>query len=149
MHRRYFYLVAFLWIATTPVSLLAETSTTPATGATHSRDWVDTANDEGFYIDLPAVNYRQLIGLIRTYRTYLTDRKKEIARYLEEHRLDGKDVLITAILPGGLLYAAVRKGQLEQAKAELSEVSEDIAELSRDLLAMQAVAGELTVAQLE
>ena len=56
---------------------------------------------------------------------------------------------ITAILPGGLVYAAVKKGQLEQAKAELSEVSEDIAELSRDLLAMQAVAGELTMAQLK
>lgn len=64
-------------------------------------------------------------------------------QYLEENRLDAKDVLIAVILPGGLLYAAVRKGDLEQAKVELAAVSEDLDELSRDRLAMQAVAGEL------
>jgi len=57
--------------------------------------------------------------------------------------------LITIILPGGLLYAAVRKGNLEQAKVELAEMTADRDELSRDLLAMQAVAGEFTVAQLQ
>lgn len=57
-------------------------------------------------------------------------------------------MLIAVILPGGLLYAAVRKGNLEQAKVELAETTEDLDELSHDLLAMQAVAGELTVAQL-
>lgn len=58
-------------------------------------------------------------------------------------------MLIAVILPGGLLYAAVRKGNLEQAKVELAEMTEDMDELSRDLLAMQAVAGELTLAQLQ
>ena len=69
--------------------------------------------------------------------------------YLEENRLDTADMLIAIILPGGLLYAAVRKGNLEQAKVELAEMTADRDELSRDLLAMQAVAGELTVAQLQ
>ena len=42
-----------------------------------------------------------------------------------------------------------RKGKLDQAKTELAGITEDMDELSRDLLAMQAVAGELTVAQLQ
>lgn len=36
---------------------------------------------------------------------------------------------------------------VEQAKVELAELTEDRGELSSDLLAMQAVAGELTVAK--
>jgi hypothetical protein len=87
--------------------------------------------------------------LIRAYRTFLTRREAEIAKYLDENQLDAKDTLITIIMPGGLLYAAIRTGNLEQAKAELAEVTEDMEELSSDLLAMQAVAGELTVAQLQ
>jgi hypothetical protein len=149
MHRLYFYLAAFISIATMPVSALAETAANPATADSQSPNRAPTAKDGGFYIDLPAVNSNQLIGLIRAYRASLTHREQEITQYLEENRLDAKDVLIAVILPGGLLYAAVRKGDLEQAKVELAEMTEDIDELSRDLLAMQAVAGELTLAQLQ
>ena len=149
MHRLYFYLAAFISITTMPVSVCAETATTPVTADRHIRNFAPIANDGGFYIDLPAVNSSQVIGLIRAYRASLTHREQAISRYLEENRLDVKDMLIAAILPGGLLYAAVRKGNLEQAKVELAEMSEDLDELSRDLLAMQAVAGELTVAQLQ
>lgn len=149
MHRFYFYLAAFVSITTTPLSALAETAAAPATADAQIRKLAPAANDGGFYTDLPAVNSNRLIGLIRAYRASLTQREQEITRYLEENRLDAKDILITVIMPGGLLYAAVRKGNLEQVKVELAEMTEDIDELSRDLLAMQAVAGELTVAQLQ
>jgi hypothetical protein len=134
---------------TVSASALAETTAGPVTAVSQSPNRVPAAKDGGFYIDLPAVNSNQLIGLIRAYRASLTQREQEITRYLEENRLDAKDLLISVILPGGLLYAAVRKGYLEQAKVELAEMTEDLDELSRDLLAMQAVAGELTVAQLQ
>jgi hypothetical protein len=148
MHRCYFYLLAFISITTAPFSALAEMAVDPVTADTQSRYWTRTANDAGFYIDLPAVNYNQLIGQIRIVLTSLTHRQEEITRYLDENQLDAKDALITAIMPGGLLYAAVRKGNLELAKAELTEITEAMAELSRDLLAMQVEARELTVAQL-
>jgi len=148
MHRLYLYLAAVISITSMPLSALAETAADPATADTQVHNLATTANNGGFYIDLPAVNSKQLIGLVRAYRASLTHREQEIMRYLEDNRLDAKDLLITVILPGGLLYAAVRKGNLEQAKVELAEMTEDLDELSHDLLAMQAVAGELTVAQL-
>ncbi len=52
-------------------------------------------------------------------------------------------------MPAGLLYALVRKGNLERARAELAAISEAMDELSRNLLAMQAEARELIVAQLQ
>ena len=149
MRRCHFYLAALISITTLPVAAFAESAAEPATARAPSPHRADTANAGGFYIDLPAVNYRRLIGLIRTYQSSLTHREGAMTRYLDEHQLDATDALITAILPGGLIYALVRKGNLEQVKAELADVSEEIDELAHDLLAMQAEAGELTVAQLQ
>jgi hypothetical protein len=132
-----------------PFTALAETAAEPATADRQIRHLNPVANGAGFYTDLPTVNSRQLLGLIRNYRASLSHRQQEIMQYLEENRLDTGEMLIAIILPGGLLYAAVRKGNLEQAKVELAEMTADRDELSRDLLAMQAVAGELRVAQLQ
>ena len=143
MHRLYFLLAAFVSVTTMPFTALAETAAEPATADTQIRHLNPVANDAGFYIDLPTVNSRQLVGLIRAYRTSLSHRQQKIQHYLEENRLDTGDMLIAIILPVGLLYAAVRKGNLEQAKVELAEMTADRDELTRDLLAMQAVAENL------
>jgi hypothetical protein len=147
MQKHYFYLAVFISIATTPATVLAEMAADPVTTA-QSRHWVHAANDDGLYIDLPRANHNQLMVRIRTYLASLTHREEEITKYLDENQLDAKDALITAIMPGGLVYAAVRKASLEQANAELAEISEDMDELSRDLLAMQAESRVLTVAHL-
>jgi len=149
VHRTCFYLAVFIAVMTTSVPALAEPAAAPVTVAVQSSNWATTANAGGFYVDLPAVAPTQLIGRIRTYRASLTQRKEEIARYLDENKLDARDTLITVILPGGLIYAAIRTGNLEQAKADLAEVTDDMDALARDLLAMQAIAGDLTVAQLQ
>ena len=149
MYRCYFYLAAFAAIMATSVSALAETAVNPSVTDAQNRNWTPTENEGGFYTALPAVNNKQLVGLIRNYQDALTQREQEITRYLDENRLDTADVLITVIMPGGLIYAAVRKANLEEARAELTEITDDMDELSRDLLAMQAGTGELTLAQLQ
>lgn len=149
MHRTYLSLAAFISLMTASVAALAEPAAAPVTAGTQAPNWATGANAGGFYIDLPAVTPDQLIERIRACRASLTHREEEIARYLDEHRLNAKDTLITVIVPGGLIYAAIRTGDLEQAKTELAEVSEDREALARDLLAMQAIAGDLTVARLE
>lgn len=113
------------------------------------RALVPAANDAGFYVALPAVDTGRLIERISAQRVSLTQREQEIMQYLEDHQLGARDVLITLIMPGGLIYAAVRKGNLQQAQAELDQLNSALDELSRDLVAMQAVAGDLTMAQLQ
>ena len=149
MHRLYFYLAGLISILALPVAALAETPAIPATADTQIRSFAPAANDAGFYVALPAVDSSELIELVSAYQASLTHRQQEIRRYLEDNQLDGKDMLIAVIMPGGLLYAAVRKGNLEQAQAELARLAADMDELSRDLVVMQAVAGELTVAQVQ
>ena len=150
MHRPCFYLAAFISLMTASVAALAAPTAPPVTAGAPGPDWETTANAGGFYIDLPAaLTADQLIDRIKACRAALGHREEEITRYIDEHQLGAKDTLITIILPGGLLYAAIRTSDLEQAKTELAEVTEDRDALARDLLAMQAIAGELTVARLE
>jgi hypothetical protein len=149
MHRLYFYLAAFLALATVPVAAFAEMAAEPITTDTPHVLQLHTVNAAGFYVDLPALNHNQLLGLIRTYQDSLVQREEALTKFLDEHQLDVKDALITVIMPGGLLYAAVKKGNLEQAQAELAEINDDMDELARDLLAMQIDMRRLTVAQLQ
>ncbi len=149
MQPPYFYLAAFISILSLPVPALAEPPAAPTAADTQIRNFAPAVNDAGFYVALPSVDTDQLIERIRAHRASLGHREQAIRDYLEDHQLDGKDMLITVIMPGGLLYAAVRKGNLEQAQAELDQITAVMDELSRDLVAMQAVAGDLTVAQLQ
>jgi hypothetical protein len=148
MCRYYFYLAVFVSVVSMSFPILADTVAGPAATDAQSDSQTYTANDGGFYTALPAVNSNQLITLLRNYQTALVQRGKEITRYLDENQLDVTDALITVIMPGGLVYAAVRKANIEEARDELTEITESMDELARDLLVMQAEAGELTLARL-
>ena len=74
--------------------------------------------------------------------------EQALVQSVADKKLDGKDAVITAIMPGGLLYAGYKKVRYEQAKNELARVSTDIEEYSDDLLAMQPSPAQVIVAQL-
>lgn len=152
MHRLYFYLAAFISATSIPVPALAEMAGDPTIAAAESQNRAHVANDAGFYTVLPAVKSDQLIRLIRTYQADLTQQEEAITQYLGENRMDTTDALITLVMPGGLIYAAVKKANLEEARTELTEITKTIDELSRDLLAIMAIqagTGQLSVAQLQ
>ena len=99
-------------------------------------------------MQLPDVDHEALIELLGTLRSQLIQRKQELIESVADKKLDGGDAFITAILPGGLLYAGYKKARYEQAKEELARVNADIKELAGDLQAMQSMSPALAVAQL-
>ena len=101
-----------------------------------------------FTIQLPDVDREALIEQVRTLRSQLIQRKQVLVQSVADRKLDGKDAVITVIMPGGLLYAGYKKVRYEQAKNELARVSTDIEEYSDDLLAMQSSSAQVVVAQL-
>ncbi len=84
---------------------------------------------------------------IRRARAHLQERADSLSRYVDENGLGAKDVIITVVMPGGLLYAAYRKAKLHEAQQELVAVNADVNELGRDLLVFQA-ATELRLARV-
>jgi pyruvate/oxaloacetate carboxyltransferase len=97
---------------------------------------------------LPDVDRGALVEKVEMLRGQLIERKQALARSLEDKKLDSGDALITAIIPGGLLYAGYKQLRYEQAKEELARINAEINEFSDDILAMQAMSAPATVAQL-
>jgi pyruvate/oxaloacetate carboxyltransferase len=97
---------------------------------------------------LPDVDRKALIEKVELLRNQLIASKKVLMQYLEDKKLDGGDALITAIIPGGLLYAGYKELRYQQAKDQLAHLSVEIDEFADDLLAMQSRSAPATVAQL-
>jgi hypothetical protein len=125
--------------------VLAEREVTPIADDGKGRILAHKANAGGFYTVLPSVNSEHLAELLRLYRASLEQREEEITRYLDENQMGTADVLITVIMPGGLIYAAARKADLEEARSELTEITANMSELSRDLMLIQAQTSQLVM----
>ena len=105
-------------------------------------------NTGPFVIQLPAVDHAALIEQVTTLRSQLIERKQVLAQTVEDKKLDSGDAIITAIMPGGLLYAGYKKARYEQARNELAQVNADIESLSGDLLAVASRTVPTVVAQV-
>ena len=88
-------------------------------------------------IQLPVIDHEALIEQVSTLRSLLIQRKQQLVQIVADKKLDGGDAFITAIMPGGLLYAGFKKARYEQAKNELARISADIEEFAGDLLVLQ------------
>jgi hypothetical protein len=99
-------------------------------------------------IQLPQVDRDALVEMVAGLRTQLILRKQELLKLVADSQLDGGDALISAIMPGGLLYAGFKKARYENARTELDRVSEDIDEYSDDILVLQSGPLPLAMAPL-
>lgn len=99
-----------------------------------------------FIIQLPDVDRETLVEQVRVLRSQLIERKQALLQIVADRKLNSNDAIITAILPGGLLYASYKKVRYEQAKNELDRVGADIEAFSGDLLAMQSGLAPVVVA---
>ena len=109
---------------------------------------LEIMDPDGVVVQLPTVDPLILLARVNARRSGLILRKVELIKQVEEARMDTGDVVITALLPGGLLYAGYRKLEFEQAKNNLAAVSADINELSHDLSVFQTDVGPVAVVRL-
>jgi hypothetical protein len=109
---------------------------------------LEVMDPDGFVLQMPTVDPLILVARVNELRSGLILRKIELIKQVEEARMDTGDVIITVILPGGLLYAGYRKLEFEQAKNNLATVSADINELSSDLSVFQTGTGPVAVVRL-
>lgn len=95
----------------------------------------------------PVVRDRsQLMAQLRTQRSALMHYVRKLSDALEETRFTSKDAVLTAIMPGGLLYAAYRKNQSTQAQAQLAQARVRLDELEDDLDVLAGFAAPTVVA---
>ncbi len=98
-------------------------------------------------IHLPEIDHEALAEQVRTLRSQLIQHKQDLVQIVADKKLDGGDIIITVIMPGGLLDAGYKTARYEHAKNKLARVNADIEEFSSDLLALSRLA-PVAVAQL-
>ena len=104
--------------------------------------WLRFSGDQGLLTELPAPSAKDLVARITGLQAQLRRHKDGLLEAVSESELGATDALITAIMPGGLVYATIKKHRHGQAKSKLESVATDLAALNRDLLVFRAAAGD-------
>lgn len=103
----------------------------------------------GMASQLPATGAENLLQRVRGHVAVLQEHKDALELKVEGAELGAADLLVAAVMPGGLLYTAIKAQQAVQARRALERVQTEVDDFSLDLLEMRAVAGVPLVAGLE
>lgn len=80
----------------------------------------------GLLYSLPSIDRMQLGREVRQLNLQLKVRQQELANLLEQNRFTAGDAVIVAVLPGGLIYAALKRQRSTRAETELLQVTEQL-----------------------
>ncbi|MDJ0805559.1 MAG: hypothetical protein QNJ78_01880 [Gammaproteobacteria bacterium] len=93
---------------------------------------------EGFCMSLPMVENPTLTQRIRDWQTVLEAQRKILAERIEQLKFNSVDTIITLVMPGGLLYAAVKRSNQLERRENLALLTADLQQLDGDLNAFQS-----------
>jgi len=99
-------------------------------------------NSHSYSIDLQLIDPVLLAEDIENLNTSLVKQQSELKEIADNKKISTSDVVISLIIPGGMLYAGYRMHEQEKAKKSLLMVSEDINDLSIDLSILSAEISE-------
>ncbi|MCW8903333.1 hypothetical protein [Sedimenticola sp.] len=122
-------LISLLLCLLSPV-IQAATAQTDNNHASWTENRSLEAADTGLIYSLPVVNQKQLASEIDTLNQQLKQRQENLSQVIEKNHFTATDALIIAALPGGILYAAVKKQRVLQAEEELDKVTSQLASLA-------------------
>jgi len=108
--------------------------------------WHQLQDAQGLVTNFPAWSRAELARKLVALRGNLRERAAELDSAEEESRFDVKDAVITAVLPGGLLYAAFRAQQHHQIQDRQQRVAEQVQDLKKDLVAFGVIPGASLIA---
>lgn len=99
--------------------------------------------------DIPEVDIFSLTNNTEDLRKLYREQQNRLTQQVVDKEMNVGDVLISIILPGGLIYAGYKKQKLQQAKDHLLSITTEINDLSDDLIAIhtQSVNHSLILAQ--
>jgi hypothetical protein len=103
----------------------------------------------GFCISLPQVEPISLTQHIREWRASLEAQQLALEERIERLKFNTMDALITLVMPGGLLYAIVKRSKQVQRRETLSLLTRDIEQLTGDLQTLGSVSVTMQVAALD
>ncbi len=125
-----FVIFLFLMLASLPVVVQA--------GSADNGFSLETVQSEdGFITRQPAISVARLQESVAETEHYLADKTSNLEKSVTSHRKHGNNLVLAAVMPGGLLYLAYHKGQQKIAENELESVQQAQVELQQDVTRLQ------------
>jgi hypothetical protein len=119
-----------------------------ALNAQAADQWLYVEQDNGLITNVPATEKHELLGSVNELKQSLSSEKEQLSNAVQEKKFSTKDAVITAVVPGGMLYASYRMASYKSAKTDLAKVSSRIEELNTDAAWLAGIEGDTKVAML-
>jgi hypothetical protein len=110
--------------------------------------WLYIEHGNGLITNIPVAGNQALIGSVKRLSQSLADKKEQLSKTVKKREFTKEDVLITAVMPGGLIYASYKKLSHNLAKKELAAVTSRIEELTMDMVRLADIENDARVAML-
>jgi hypothetical protein len=111
--------------------------------------WTPKTVKGGFTVKVPGIDNDVLVGEIAALKIELMQDEKLLSQKMEQKRFKKKDTVLATLLPGGLLYAAIKKNAHRQAVQDHKLVTSRLKEITTDLAAFTAIDGPVELAQVQ
>lgn len=117
----------FLLVASLPVMVQAN-----ETSKSFSLETIQ--HKDGFMIQQPTISTGQLQIALNETERFIENKTRLLEKDVNEHREAGNNLVLAAIMPGGMLYLAYHKGQQSAAEDELASMQAAELELQKDVV---------------
>ncbi|MCP3670878.1 MAG: hypothetical protein GY814_10680 [Gammaproteobacteria bacterium] len=95
--------------------------------------YVDYDNDNELVTNIPTPDTQELFLKVWELNNSLESKREKIAQSVKDSKFSVKDGVITAVVPGGLLYAAHKKLKHSQEKKKLAQVASQLDDVTEGL----------------
>ncbi|MCW8945388.1 MAG: hypothetical protein OQL27_11485 [Sedimenticola sp.] len=99
-----------------------------------STNWQGTRTVEygssGLLFSLPTIDQDQLQQEVSRLNQQLEERQSSLNNIIDRNRFTATDAVLIAALPGGLIYAAIKKQRIVTAEKELNSIQTQISNLN-------------------
>jgi hypothetical protein len=111
--------------------------------------WTPKTVKGGFTVNVPGIDNDALVDEIAALKIGLMHDEKLLSHKVEQKRFKNKDTVLAALMPGGLLYAAIKKNAHARIVQEHELVSSRLKEITTDLTALTAIDGPVELARVQ
>ena len=108
---------------------------TKFTEATIQRDII--YRDGELAYTLPTITKTALLEQLAMECQSLTKQGIALQKVIDQKQFDRSDLFVISVIPGGLLYSAIKRHQLKQAEKQLENINTRLTEFTHEQLALQ------------
>lgn len=108
----------------------------PGAGSSDHGEFVRLGSFDQFIVGACSRSRADLVAALHQQRSALDERRLALSAEAGDGNLSARDIALTILLPGGLLYAAHRQDVIHRAQARLTAVQTRMHEITAELNAL-------------